>query len=181
MSHFSRQNGAFGSNKPRPIQRVFVKNAPAENLAPNQSKEPTIADKLILYAQPVLEEAGNNHTAAKGAMNIAVLIWNATIEGEDKVAQAKQRLAQLPGATPEQAEELVSTMVQRKNELYPAEKLVVTNFVLKFSHRRGTRFQVSAVNINPEGFKKSDLADIVKVTFDPQPAVATATEAKASV
>ena len=176
MSQFSRQSGAFGSNKPRPIQRAFITSKPKEDLSPTQSKEPTIADKLIIYAQPVLEQAGNNHTAAKGAMNIAVLIWNAAIEGEAKIAQAKQRLSQLPGATPEQTEELVSTMVARKSELYPKENLLVTNFVLKFSHRRGPRFQVSAVNINPEGIQKSDLSDIVKVGYEPQ---AAPTDAKA--
>jgi hypothetical protein len=55
-------------------------------------------------------------------------------------------------------------MVARKAELYPEEKLVVTNFILKFSHKQGAQFRVSAVNINPEGVKKADLSDMVKVT-----------------
>ena len=45
-----------------------------------------------------------------------------------------------------------------------AEKLIVTNFILKFSHKQGAQFRVSAVNINPEGVKKADLSDMVKVT-----------------
>ncbi len=162
-SPFSRQHGAFGNNKPRPIERVFQSTQPINEPAEAQPKEPTIADKLIIYAQPILEQAGNNHTAAKGAMNVAVLIWNAAIEGEAKVEAAKQRLMSLPGAKPQDIDELVNTMIARKNELYPQENLLVTNFLLKFSHRKGTQFRVSAVNINPEGVQKSDLSDIVKV------------------
>ena len=97
-------------------------------------------------------------------MNVAILIWNAAIEGDAKIADAKVRLAALPGATAVQVEELVTTMVARKAELYPEEKLVVTNFILKFSHKQGAQFRVSAVNINPEGVKKADLSDMVKVT-----------------
>jgi len=97
-------------------------------------------------------------------MNVAILIWNAAIEGGPKIQDAKATLAKLPGATAEQVEELVTTMVARKTELYPEEKMIVTNFILKFSHKRGAQFRVSAVNINPEGVKKADLSDMVKVT-----------------
>lgn len=127
-------------------------------------RAPSFADKLLSFAQPILEQAGGNHTAAKGAMNVAILIWNAAIEGEAKIKEAKITLAKLPGATAEQVEELVTTMVARKAELHPEEKLVVTNFILKFSHKQGAQFRVSAVNINPEGVKKADLSDMVKVT-----------------
>jgi hypothetical protein len=40
---------------------------------------------------------------------------------------------------------------------------VVTNFILKFKHKQ-SQFRVSAVNINPEGVKKADLSDMVKVS-----------------
>ena len=158
-----KTRGAFGNNKPRPILRDFtVQPAPAPT--EGTPRQPSFADKLISYAQPILEQAGGNHQAAKGAMNVAILIWNAAIEGEAKIKDAKTRLAALPGATVEQVEELVTTMLARKSELYADENLVVTNFILKFSHKHGTQFRVSAVNINPEGVKKSDLADIVKVS-----------------
>ena len=163
MSSSRNRHGAFGTNKPRPIGRVFDP-APKPQPIDDKPKGPTFADKLIQYSQPILEQAGNNHTAAKGAMNVAILIWNAAIEGDAKIAEAKTRLASLPGATAEQVEELVTTMVARKAELYPEEKLVVTNFILKFSHKQGAQFRVSAVNINPEGVKKADLSDMVKVT-----------------
>jgi len=153
--------GAFGNRKPRPIERDFTPKVQSTPAAPTG---PTFADKLAHFAQPILEQAGNNRTAAKGAMNVAILIWNAAIEGGPKVQEAKATLAKLPGATAEQVEELVTTMVARKTELYPEEKLIVTNFILKFSHKRGAQFRVSAVNINPEGVKKADLSDMVKVT-----------------
>lgn len=155
--------GAFGSRKPRDIKREFTKRAPTPAAQP-ASREPSFADKLIAFAQPILEQAGGNHTAAKGAMNVAILIWNAAIEGEHKVKEAKAKLATLPGASADQVEELVTTMLARKAEKYPEEKLVVTNFILKFNHRRGAQFRVSAVNINPAGVKKADLSDMVKVT-----------------
>ncbi|MEI7651060.1 MAG: hypothetical protein WCJ96_03520 [Verrucomicrobiota bacterium] len=157
-----RTTGAFGNNKPREILRDWSKPEPAP--VDTTPRAPSFADSLITYAQPILEQAGGNHTAAKGAMNVAILIWNAAIEGEAKIKEAKATLAKLPGASAEQVEELVTTMVARKSELYPSEKMVVTNFILKFSHKRGAQFRVSAVNINPEGVKKADLSDMVKVT-----------------
>jgi hypothetical protein len=157
-----RTSGAFGNNKPRDIKRDFTRPEPAP--VDTTPREPNLPDKLITFAQPILEQAGGNHTAAKGAMNVAILIWNAAIEGDAKIAEAKVRLATLPGATAEQVEELVTSMVARKAELYPDDKLVVTNFILKFNHKRGAQFRVSAVNINPEGIKKADLSDMVKVS-----------------
>jgi hypothetical protein len=161
--HSRRQTtGAFGNNKPRDIVRDFSRPEPAPVDA--TPRQPNLPDKLIAFAQPILEQAGNNHTAAKGAMNVAILIWNAAIEGGTKVQEAKTRLASLPGATAEQVEELVTTMVARKAELYPEEKLIVTNFILKFNHKGNAQFRVSAVNINPEGVQKADLSDMVKVS-----------------
>lgn len=158
----SKTNGAFGGIAPREIKRDFPRPAPAP--VDTTPSAPSFADDLIAYAQPILEQAGGNHTAAKGAMNVAILIWNAAIEGGQKIAEAKVRLASLPGASAAQVEELVTTMVARKAELYPVDKLVVTNFILKFSHKHGAQFRVSAVNINPEGVQKADLSDMVKVT-----------------
>ena len=88
MSFSRNRHGAFGTNKPRPIGRVFDP-APKPQTIDDKPKGPTFADKLIQYSQPILEQAGNNHTAAKGAMNVAILIWNAAIEGEEKIAAAK--------------------------------------------------------------------------------------------
>ena len=157
-----KTTGAFGNNKPRAIVRDFARPEPTP--VDTTPREPKLPDKLIAFAQPILEQAGGNHTAAKGAMNVAILIWNAAIEGEAKIKEAKATLAKLPGATAEQVEELVTTMVARKAELYPSDNLLVTNFILKFNHKRGAQFRVSAVNINPEGVKKADLPDMVKIS-----------------
>jgi hypothetical protein len=154
--------GAFGNNKPRSIEREF---APKQAPAAEAPTGPTVADKLATYAQPILEQAGSNRTAAKGALNVAILIWNASIEGAEKIAEAKQKLAALPGSTPDQVEELVTTMLERKKELYPDENLLITNFSLKFNHRTGTTFRVSAVNIKPEGLTKSAAQDVIKAAL----------------
>ena len=161
MSFSRNRHGAFGTNKPRPIGRVFDP-APKPQPLEDKPKGPTFADKLIQYSQPILEQAGNNHTAAKGAMNVAILIWNAAIEGEAKIAEAKVKLAALPGADAPQVEELVTTMLARKQELFPDENHLITNFVLKFNHRTGTTFRVSAVNINPEGVTKGKIKDVIQ-------------------
>ena len=156
----SKTNGAFGNRNPRPIERDFSAPPPVQ-----KEKTPrtlTIADKLAKFSQPILEQAGNNRTAAKGAMNVAILIWNAHIGGEEKIKEAKAKLNALPGSSAEQVDELVTTMIARKEELYPGEKALITNFVLKFNHRTGATFNVSAVNVNPEGLSNNDLSDIIK-------------------
>ena len=155
-----RTKGAFGNNKPRSIEREFTSRpqAPATDGTP---VAPNIADMLANYAQTILEQAGSNRTAAQGAMNISILIWNASIEGDAKITEAKAKLNGLPGSNPEQVEELVSTMLTRKKDLYPDENLLITNFILKFNHRTGTTFRVSAVNIKPEGLTKSAAQDII--------------------
>lgn len=157
-----RTKGAFGNNKPRSIEREFAPRpqAPVSDGAP---AAPNIADMLANYAQPILEQAGSNRTAAQGAMNVSILIWNASIEGDAKITEAKAKLNGLPGSSPEQVDELVATMLTRKQDLYPKENLLITNFILKFNHRTGTTFRVSAVNIKPEGLTKSAAQDIIKV------------------
>jgi hypothetical protein len=154
-----RTKGAFGNNKPRSIEREFT---PKQAPAPAGPHVPTFADKLAQFSQPILEQAGNNRTAAKGAMNVAILIWNAAIEGEAKIEEAKKKLVALPGADKEQVDELVTTMLARKQELFPEESHLVTNFALKFNHRTGTTFRVSAVNVSPEGVTKGKIKDIIQ-------------------
>lgn len=157
-----RTKGAFGNNKPRSIEREFAPR-PQVPVSDGAPAAPNIADMLANYAQPILEQAGSNRTAAKGAMNVAILIWNASIEGDAKITEAKAKLNGLPGSSPEQVDELVATMLTRKQDLYPKENLLITNFILKFNHRTGTTFRVSAVNIKPEGLTKSAAQDVIKV------------------
>lgn len=162
-SHSRRQTrGAFGNRKPRPIERDF--STPDSEPVEKTPRALTIADKFSTFCQPILEQAGNNRTAAKGAMNVAILIWNASIEGAAKIKEAKTKLAALPGSSVPQIEELVTSMIARKDELYPNENSLITNFKLKFSHRR-TSFNISAVNIKPEGLTKADLQDVITPTM----------------
>jgi len=156
-----KTTGAFGNNKPRDIKRDFSRPEPTP--VDTTPREPSFADKLITFAQPILEQAGGNHTAAKGAMNVAILIWNAAIEGEEKIADAKKKLAELPGADATQIEELVTTMLARKKELYPEENNLITNFVLKHNRRTGLSFRISSVNISPEGLTKGQIKDVIQV------------------
>ena len=53
-------------------------------------------------------------------------------------------------------------MLARKKELFPDESHLVTNFALKFNHRTGTTFRVSAVNVSPEGVTKGKIKDIIQ-------------------
>lgn len=159
--HSRRQtNGAFGNRKPRPIERDFSSPTPPvrEEKGPRVK---TIADRLAEFSQPILEQAGDNRMAAKGAMNVAILIWNASIEGPEKIKEAKAKIAALPGSDAEQAENLVTSMIERKNELFPGESSLITNFVLTFK-RRNTSFSVSSVNVNPEGLKTGNLQEIIQ-------------------
>ena len=156
----SKTTGAFGNRSPRSIERDFSTPAPVQKVKTPRTL--TIADKLAKFSQPILEQAGNNRTAAKGAMNVAILIWNASIGGEEKIKEAKAKLNALPGSSTEQVDELVTSMIARKEELYPGENALITNFVLKFNHRTGATFNVSAVNVNPEGLSNTDLSDIIK-------------------
>lgn len=152
-------NGAFGNRKPRPIERDFSSPVPPqENKGP---KVKTIADRLAEFSQPLLEQAGDNRLAAKGAMNVAILIWNAAIEGPEKIKEAKAKIAALPGSDAEQAENLVTSMIERKNELFPGESSLITNFVLTFK-RHSTSFSVSSVNVNPEGLKTGNIQEIIQ-------------------
>ncbi len=117
-----------------------------------------ISDAIVEFAKPVTEQAGNNHTAIRGAMNVAVLLWNSLIEGEKALASAKEKLLALPGAEPEQVDELIATMTARKQELYPDAKQVVCDFSLNFS-KKGINIRVASMNIAPAGVEKTVAAE----------------------
>ncbi|MDR2844488.1 MAG: hypothetical protein LBV28_00135 [Puniceicoccales bacterium] len=152
-----RTLGAFGHPKPRVSNPAF-RNRPA---AAPQAGAPqggfNISDALINFARPITEQAGNNHTAIRGAMNVAILLWNAIIEGETNVKTAREKLVALPGATPEQIEELITTMTARKAELYPDAKQLVCDYTLDFT-KHGARISVASINLTPPGVEKTEIA-----------------------
>jgi hypothetical protein len=150
--------GAFGKPKARVVGRPFTKRKTATSASPAAPAGGfNISDALIQFAEPVVKQAGNNHTALHGAMNVAILIWNALIEGEAAMTSAKEKLLGLPGASSEQIEELVTTMSERKTELYPDVKQLIRDYKLNFT-KYGTRIYVSSINIAPPGVEKTDIA-----------------------
>ncbi|MDR2980788.1 MAG: hypothetical protein LBV12_00920 [Puniceicoccales bacterium] len=152
-----RTKGAFGKPKPRTVGPVF-RNIPANMPVRESAKDAfNISDALINFAKPITEQAGNNHTAIRGAMNVAVLLWNALIEGPAAIETAKQKLLALPGATAEQVEDLITTMTARKTELYPDIKQLVCDYSLNFT-KKGANIRVASMNIAPPGVEKTDIA-----------------------
>ncbi|MDR2863327.1 MAG: hypothetical protein LBV54_05580 [Puniceicoccales bacterium] len=166
-------SGAFGKPKKRvrgSLSRTNRAQKASENKAAPQGGF-NISDALINFARPITEQAGNNHTALRGAMNVAILLWNALIEGEAKQADAKEKLLALPGATAEQIEELITTMSARKAELYPDVKQLIYDYSLNFT-RRGARIRVSSINVAPPGVETTDIAGQIGAIRSSTPSVA---------
>jgi hypothetical protein len=177
----NRTQGAFGNRRPRPIGVFFENNegqSPTE-AAPELQKQQNMADKIAVFCHDLIQNAeaeimkarANNlpnseirhlqHTLNKGAMNIGIRVWNASILGEKAILEAKKALRALPQA--EETDALVESLLERKAKLFPDDKYIITNFLMPFSERGGGSFRVTAVNVNPEGVQKADLSDLVKV------------------
>lgn len=90
----------------------------------------------------MLAQAGGNHTAIRGAMNVAILLWNAIVEGDDAVAAAREKLLALPDSTPEQIDALIVAMKERKEEVAPGVNQIVRKFNLNFT-KHGISFNVT--------------------------------------
>lgn len=153
--------GAFGSNKIQPVGHHYevLLNEQAVPQAPQvvDPNRPNIANIIIEFARPILDQAGKNHTALKGAMNVAVLIWNALVEGDAAVAVAREKLLSLPDAAPEQIDELLKTMRDRRELIGAKINLLVHKFDLNFT-KHGINFSVSTrPGSRIEGVEKSPL------------------------
>ncbi|MDR0536088.1 MAG: hypothetical protein LBG65_07080 [Puniceicoccales bacterium] len=158
--------GAFGKPKAIAISNAgAVSNAlrfrkPASTATPPPPPAPgafNISDALIQFADPVLKEARNNHTALRGAMNVAILVWNAIINGEAALAAARAQLLKLPGASEEQIDDLLAIMTARKAELYPDVKQLIRDYKLNFT-KHGANIRVASINIAPPGVEKTPVA-----------------------
>ena len=174
--HSRRQTtGAFGNNKPRDIKRDFSRPEPAP--VDTTPREPNLADKFNQYAEELLAKAmedpqpgqpkiqlGAIKRAMVGALKIAQACWNAAVEGPEAVKNTKARLfAQLGSTiTQEELDAHIDEMVERKNSMFPNEKVLITNVLPNFKHDGPMRFRIQAVNINPEGVSKADLSDLIK-------------------
>ena len=155
-----RTRGAFGNTKVKPLTAPpeFIHIPANIPVAPPKEGEDRVSDMVLDFAKPILEQAGNNHTAARGAMNVAVLLWNAFVEGDKALAAAREKLLALPGASEEQVEELVTTMAARKTEKYPDARHLVMDFTVGFDKRGGLSIRIASMNLAPKGVEKTTLA-----------------------
>jgi len=151
--------GAFGTSKIRDIGYHYevllnekVEAVPVANADPSR---PNIANMIIEFSRPVLAQAGGNHTALRGAMNVAILVWNAIVEGDAAVAVAREKLLALPDASTEQIDELINSLKMRKEEVAAGINQVVRKFSLNFT-KHGISFNVTtAPSSRIEGVEKS--------------------------
>lgn len=152
--------GAFGSNRVRDVGYHYEvllneKAEPVPAKAPADPNRPNVAAKVIEFSRPILAQAGGNHTAIRGAMNVAILLWNAISEGGLAIGAARQKLLALPDSTPAQIDELIETMTARKNEVAPDINQIVYKFDLNFT-KHGLSFNVSTKpGTNVAGVEKS--------------------------
>jgi len=171
----NRTQGAFGNNKPRDIKRDFSRPEPTP--VDTTPREPNLADKFNQYAEKLMERAMNDDQPGQpkvqlgaikramiGALKIAQACWNAAVEGPQAVKITKARLfAQLGNTiTQEDLDAHIDELVERKNSMFPNEKVLITNVLPDFKHAGPMRFRIQAVNINPEGVNKADLSDLIK-------------------
>lgn len=152
--------GAFGTRKIRDVGYLYevLLNEKAEPVpAPADPSRPNIANMIIEFSRPVLAQAGGNHTAMRGAMNVAILLWNAIVEGDEAVAAAREKLLALPDSGAEQIDALIAALKERKNEVAPGVNQVVRKFSLNFT-KHGISFNVTtAPGSRVEGVEKSPL------------------------
>ena len=151
--------GAFGSSKIREVGYHYevLLNERAEPIpvSSGDPNRPNIANMIIEFSRPVISQAGGNHTAVRGAMNVAILIWNALVEGDAAVAAAREKLLALPDASPEQIDALIDSLRERKNVVAPGVNQIVRKFNLNFT-KHGISFNVTtAPGSKVEGVEKS--------------------------
>ncbi len=116
-THFNRKKtiGAFASLNIQPVAHHYevILNERAEAVPAEKKGEksgPNIANIIIDFARPIIAQAGGYHTANKGAMNVANLLWNSIVAGEDAVSAAREKLLTLPDAVPEQIDDFIKTI-----------------------------------------------------------------------
>lgn len=153
--------GAFGSSKIREVgyhyEVLLNERAEAVPTPAADPSRPNIANMVIEFSRPVIAQAGGNHTAIRGAMNVAVLLWNAIVEGDAAVATAREKLLSLPDSTPEQIDALIQSMKERKEEVAPGVNQIVRKFDLNFT-KHGISFNVTtAPGSRIAGVEKSPL------------------------
>ena len=153
----SKTNGAFGNRKPRPIERSFSTPSPAQK--EKVAEKDNIAKQFLNFAQPILNDAGRDPMLQKGALHIALLIWNADARGVDEIK--KYLLEKVFKGDNDSCEEMFTSYYNRKKELYPEDKSNLELKLLNYRHKTGWLFNIKQTHI-AEGIKNTDLSDIIK-------------------
>ena len=153
----SKTNGAFGNRKPRPIERSFSTPSPAQK--EKVAEKDNIAKQFLNFAQPILNDAGRDPMLQKGALHIALLVWNADARGVDEIKS--YLLEHVFKGDKDSCEEMFTSYYERKKELYPEDKSYLELKLLNYKHKTGWLFNVRQIQI-AEGLSKTDLKDIIK-------------------
>ena len=95
----------------------------------------------------------------KGALHIALLVWNADARGVDEIKS--YLLEHVFKGDKDSCEEMFTSYYERKKELYPEDKSYLELKLLNYKHKTGWLFNVRQIQI-AEGLSKTDLKDIIK-------------------
>jgi len=175
-----RTVGAFGNQKPRPIGFV-PKSGGSTSSQPQAPAVETPAMQLnerfkafywrmgilneVYSEKPVGREATEQRRKAlQGAMNIAVLMWNAAIlgqEGEDKAVRELSALKGPNGESVAPPKDEILRMVKEwtglQKTMFPDEKRVILDLYLKHNGDGTFNFGLNkGINTNPVGLVKPE-------------------------
>lgn len=164
-----KTSGAFGSTRIKAVGHHYevlmnedLKQNPVPAPAGDAPARPNIANIFLEFSQPITEQAKGSHTALKGAFNVAQLLWNAFTEGEKEIAATRERLLQLPDATPEAMDELIKIMRERFEKLNAGLNLRIRSYELNFT-KHGINLSLKTMpGSRVEGVQKTELSDIIR-------------------
>jgi uncharacterized protein YecA (UPF0149 family) len=82
-----------------------------------------MAESMVAYAQPLLDETDGSHGQMQNALTIAQLCWNLALlpetEQKDRLAQMRPALKMNTAEFAEFCESVVVPMVKRHREMFP--------------------------------------------------------------
>ena len=175
-----RTVGAFGNQKPRPIGFVAKPSATTTS-QPQAPATETPAMQLnerfkayywrmgilneVYSEKPVGREATEQRRKAlQGALNIAVLMWNAAILGAEGEQKAVKELSGLKGPNGESVAppkdeilKMVKEWTELQKTMFPDEKRVILDLYLKHNGDGTFNFGLNkGINTNPVGIVKPE-------------------------
>lgn len=174
-----RTVGAFGNPKPRPIGFVPKSSGTTSQPASNSAESPAMQlnERFkgfywrmgilneVYSEKPVGREATEQRRKAlQGAMNIAVLMWNAAILGKEGEDKAVKELSSLKGPNGESVAppmdeilRMVKEWTELQKTMFPDEKRVILDLYLKHNGDGTFNFGLNkGINTNPVGVVKPE-------------------------